>query len=410
MDSWNNKRKFSSVFLICTILLCIFFTLPGEFLCRLAGEGKSILFVGIYFALFGVMLLIGLCVAALLEKQEIDPKALGISVVCIILLFLMGMLFEFLYELGGEKTQTVTDRYVFLIDNSGSMEGNDPSQERVAAVRRILEDQPQDAQYAVYSFGENVGCVRRMGPVSKGSGGLETEAAGGTPIVAMLQYLKQEFESGILTEPEATRVVLLTDGYATDNGLFGGRINRTLKYFSRNNITISTVGLGDADERLLNKIADRTGGISIMVSDVDQLKGAMQSAIVRDDTSRNLLSYRENVSMTWLYVLMRILFVAILGLIVMVIKFAVVNNVESQGIILAVSVVGSLLAGIVLEAGINAVGAPEPLMRLIAAVLMGVTPSYVIKAGTSRSYVSYDEESGFDDYGSYGGNGGMRVD
>ena len=147
-----------------------------------------------------------------------------------------------------------------------------------------------------------------------------------------------------------------------------------------------------------------------MVSDVDQLKGAMQSAIVREDNSRNLLSYRENVSMTWLYVLMRILFVAILGLIVMVIKLAVVNNVESQGIILAVSVVGSLLAGIVLEAGINAVGAPEPLMRLIAAVLMGITPAYVIKAGTSRSYVSYDEESGFDDYGGYGGSGGMRID
>ena len=84
-----------------------------------------------------------------------------------------------------------------------------------------------------------------------------------------------------------------------------------------------------------------------MVSDVDQLKGAMQSAIVREDNSRNLLSYRENVSMTWLYVLMRILFVAILGLIVMVIKLAVVNNVESQGIILAVSVGGSLVAGIV---------------------------------------------------------------
>lgn len=410
MNSWI-KRKFSFLFLICTILMCIFFALPGEFLCRLAGEGKSILFVGIYFALFGVMLLVGLYIAAFLEKQEMELKGLGIGAACIILLFLSGMLFEFLYELGGEKTQTAADnKYVFLIDNSGSMEGNDPSQERVAAVRRILEDQPKDAQYAVYSFGENVGCVRRMGPVSEGSGGLETEPAGGTPIVAMLQYLKQEFENGILIEPEATRVILLTDGYATDNGLFGGRINRTLKYFNKNHITISTVGLGDADERLLKKIADRTGGISIMVSDVDQLKGAMQSAIVREDNSRNLLSYRENVSMTWLYVLMRILFVAILGLIVMVIKLAVVNNVESQGIILAVSVVGSLLAGIVLEAGINAVGAPEPLMRLIAAVLMGITPAYVIKAGTSRSYVSYDEESGFDDYGGYGGSGGMRID
>ncbi len=408
MDSWKREKKFSLIFLICTGLMCIFFVLPGEFIYyQLIKNINSVIFLGIYFGVFGVLLLIGLCLAAIMEKQRVELKALGISAVCLIILVLAGMFFEFLYELGGENTRIITDKYIFLIDNSGSMENNDPSQERIAAVRRILEDQTENVQYAVYTFGMEVGCVREMGPISEGISELETTPGGQTPIVAMLRYLQQEFEDGILTEPESTQIILLTDGYATDNGLFGWKINRPLNYFSRNHIPVSTVGLGEADGRLLEKIADKTDGISVMVSDVDQLKEAMQSAIVRKDTSRNLLSYRGSVSMTWLYALMRVLFITLLGVIMMIEKLAIVNNTESQEMILLVSVAGSLVAGILLEVGINILGAPETVMRLIAVVLMGITPAYVIKASTYHPNL-YDE-SEFGDYGDYSGSGGMRV-
>ena len=407
MVGWRKEKKFSLIFLICTGLMCIFFILPGEFIYRFIKNVNSIVFMGFYFGVFGVILLVGLCLAAIIEKQKIEPKAWGISAVCVIALVLAGMLFEFLYELGGEKIRIATDKYIFLIDNSGSMEENDPSQQRIAAVRRILENQEEDVQYAVYTFGMEVGCVREMGPISEGTEELEIAPGGQTPIVTMLRYLQQEFEDGALKEPESTQVILLTDGYATDNGWFGWKINRPLNYFSKKHIPVSTVGLGEADGQLLEKIADKTDGINVMVSDVEQLKEAMQSAIVRKDMSRNLLSYRESVAMPWLYVLMRILFITILGIIAMIEKLVIVNNTESQGLILFVSAIGSLAAGILLEVGINVLSMPETVMRLIAAVAMGITPAYVIKTNTYHPY-SLDEDE-FGEYGSYSGSGGMRV-
>ena len=127
MVGWRKEKKFSLIFLICTGLMCIFFILPGEFIYRFIKNVNSIVFMGIYFGVFGVILLVGLCLAAIIEKQKIEPKAWGISAVCVIALVLAGMLFEFLYELGGEKIRIATDKYIFLIDNSGSMEENDPS-------------------------------------------------------------------------------------------------------------------------------------------------------------------------------------------------------------------------------------------------------------------------------------------
>lgn len=406
MDSWRKEKKFSWIFFICTVCMCIFFILPGELIYdRLIRKINSVLYMGVYFGVLGVLILGALCAAAVLERHPIDPKALAISSVCVAGLVLAGLLFEFLYELGAEKAGSVTDRYIFLIDNSASMEENDPSQERMDAINRIIENQ-KDIQYAVYSFGEEIKCVRKMAPAAASEGQTEVVPGGQTPIVAMLHFIREEFEEGNLTDPQSTQMILMTDGYATDNGLFGWKINRPLKYFSKSRIRISTVGLGEADKNLLKKIADRTGGVSLMVSDAGQLKDAMQSAVSETEISRDLLSYREKNSFDWLYAVMRILFILILGLIVMVEKLVIVNNTESQNIIMGVSAAGSLLAGIVLEAGINLTGMPEIIMRLTATVLIGLTPAYAGKVIPYPSGRFYESENGI---GGYSGSGGMRL-
>lgn len=405
----SRKRKFSFIFILCTICMCIFFIFPGEFLYSKIREVHSVLFAGIYFGCFGILMVIALCTAAILEQQKVEPKALAISAFCLILLLLCGMFFEFLYELGGETEKEETEGYIFLIDNSSSMQENDPLQERIESVYRILEKQESDISYAVYSFGAEVGCVREMAPISAGAGQLEITPAGQTPVVTMLKYLQQEFEAGLTDRPETVQVILLTDGYATDNGLFGLKINRTLRYFAKNRIRISTVGLGNADDKMLKKIADYTDGINIMVSDVEQLKEAMQSAAVSRETYRNLLSYRDKVPLNWLYGIMRIFFVTVLGLIIMVEKLVIVNDTDSQGMILVTSVAGSLLAGIMLEAGINLAGLSETAMRIVAMLLIGVTPAYVTKILRTSLYDQEEGYGGYDEYGGYGGSGGMRI-
>lgn len=173
------------------------------------------------------------------------------------MLLILGILFEFIYELDFSSVRTVADNYVFAIDNSGSMQDNDPNQERVAAIKQLLSNRDEDVEFAVYTFSEDIRCIREMMPVSAGIEDFTTEPNGGTPIVGVLGKIMDDMESGALPYDEGTQVILLTDGYATDNGFFDFRLNKILKKYNSKKVSVSTVGLGSVDENMLNDISGK---------------------------------------------------------------------------------------------------------------------------------------------------------
>ena len=265
------------------------------------------------------------------------------------MLLILGILFEFIYELDFSSVRTVADNYVFAIDNSGSMQDNDPNQERVAAIKQLLSNRDEDVEFAVYTFSEDIRCIREMMPVSAGIEDFTTEPNGGTPIVGVLGKIMDDMESGALPYDEGTQVILLTDGYATDNGFFDFRLNKILKKYNSKKVSVSTVGLGSVDENMLNDISGKTGGISV----------------------RNLLSARARTNYNWAYALMRIVFLIILGAGFLGIKLLAVDNTANLGMILISSLIGIVLGALIMEVGLSLI-LNEFFARLLMTLLFGM--------------------------------------
>lgn len=153
----------------------------------------------------------------------------------------------------------------------------------------------------------------------------------------------EDMESGTLPYDEGCQVILLTDGYATDTSFLNFELNKTLKKFNKKKISISTVGLGYVDEKLLNNISGKTGGISVTTDNVDELEKA-GIAVRVTDSSRNLLSSRARTDHNWLYALMRIIFLIILGAGFLGIKLAATDDTTNVKMICISSMIG-IVAG-----------------------------------------------------------------
>ena len=368
----RKRTRFSKLFLIVSLIVSVIFFLLGEVIYRTLITGvNSVVFMGVYFALFGLLLSIGLFVVAKISDLEITSNKILLAGGCVLLLLILGILFEFIYELDFSSVRTVADNYVFAIDNSGSMQDNDPNQERVAAIKQLLSNRDEDVEFAVYTFSEDIRCIREMMPVFAGIEDFTTEPNGGTPIVGVLGKIMDDMESGALPYDEGTQVILLTDGYATDNGFFDFRLNKILKKYNSKKVSVSTVGLGSVDENMLNDISGKTGGISVRTDNVDELATAMASAVRVTDTSRNLLSARARTNYNWAYALMRIVFLIILGAGFLGIKLLAVDNTANLGMILISSLIGIVLGALIMEVGLSLI-LNEFFARLLMTLLFGM--------------------------------------
>lgn len=374
MSSLQQKTEthFSKSFLIVSIIASVIFFLLGEVIYRtLITDVNSVFFMGVYFAVFGLILSSAFFIVSRVIGLDITSKKILVSGICILMLLVLGIFFEFIYELNFGSTMVQTDKYIFAIDNSGSMQDNDPNQERVAAIKKLLANREDNAQFAVYSFGDVIQCIRELNPISNGIDDFATSPSGGTPIVGVLSKIMEDMESGTLPYDEGCQVILLTDGYATDTSFLNFELNKTLKKFNKKKISISTVGLGYVDEKLLNNISGKTGGISVTTDNVDELEKAMASAVRVTDSSRNLLSSRARTDHNWLYALMRIIFLIILGAGFLGIKLAATDDTTNVKMICISSMIGIVAGALVMEIGLNLI-LSEFFARLLMSVLFGL--------------------------------------
>lgn len=199
----KTETHFSKSFLIVSIIASVIFFLLGEVIYRtLITDVNSVFFMGVYFAVFGLILSSAFFIVSRVIGLDITSKKILVSGICILMLLVLGIFFEFIYELNFGSTMVQTDKYIFAIDNSGSMQDNDPNQERVAAIKKLLANREDNAQFAVYSFGDVIQCIRELNPISNGIDDFATSPSGGTPIVGVLSKIMEDMESGTLPYDE----------------------------------------------------------------------------------------------------------------------------------------------------------------------------------------------------------------
>ena len=286
-----------------------------------------------------------------------------------------NIFFEFLYEIVSDrrKNEEIT-AYLFVLDDSGSMEVNDPDRVRYQVIDTLLADKPEDFQYGIYSFNDEIRVLREMAPKSQKTDYVYPDVAGGTRIRGVLSTIEQDLEDGTLSLDEHSRVILLSDGYATDISVFSkNRVLNALKGLVKNGVSVSTVGLSDADDTLMTMIADKTGGVYVKAEDVTTLEAAMNQAAVSHNTARNLLGYRSAFFLNGLLGVMRIVFIALLGVVIAVEKTILAERFLDTSAVLMSSAIGSILAGICIEIGMNMLGVHPTIMRMITCVLIAFT-------------------------------------
>lgn len=296
-----------------------------------------------------------------------------------LLVVVLSACFEYLYgEVSFFGRRQAYGSYLFVIDNSGSMNENDPDGLRYQAIEKLLENKKSDFCYGVYHFSDTAKMVRPMAPVSEPGPKAEVVNEGGTAVLRVLDTVLEDLDSGKLRLDERCRMILLSDGYATDVDE-AGRYDciRRLEQFAQRGISISTVGMaGDVDTQLLMLAADKTGGTYVNVTDVSQLEQGMRQAAQTEEEKRSLLGYRSVGEGDLLYGLLRVILIAGLGMLVAVEKTVLCERFLNTNSVLVSSVAGSVLAGICLEVGMNLLGVEPSAARVAGCVLLGITVLY----------------------------------
>lgn len=384
------KGRYSFKMLIGSIVAGIVFAVIGEVLYQaLRRILPRVAVAEIYFV--GLFLFLGLAIW-LIGKTVYSRTYKGVPMNRWVMVF-AGMLvltavLELIYEIDFGKKK---DAYIFVIDCSSSMDvgytdlntnqfidsPSDPDGLRFAAIDNMLAEKPEDFQYAVYLFGSEVVRAREMGPKSKGLEYSRECDGGGTVIKRTLETIMEDIRNGDLDISKVNaHVIFLSDGSPSpeDNIIADIHIEilPVLREYAAEGISISTVGLLYSDEELMNLIANETDGVFVNVDDVNDLEDAMVKAGDLGE-GRHLLGYRNDENLNLLYAIMRILFVTGLGVLIGLEKAVICEKFLDTAAVIRSSVVGSLLAGICMEIGMNGLGMPPGLIRVLACILISFT-------------------------------------
>ena len=325
-----------------------------------------------------------------------DPgKMIVAGLISVVVILIVGILFEFIYELGGKAKFSNPGSYIIVIDDSGSMESSDPGYVRYAAIETILEDTAPDFPYAVYSFNSDVNCIREMAPRSQGGIPASPGIGGGTAIRGTLLKIADDLENGDLKKAKDPKILFLSDGAPTDMGLFRSA-KPIIKAYQKLGVSISTVGLGGgASKSLMKQIAQGTGGVCISVDDVDGLKNGMKEAI-ENFSGRDLLTLRIVPEMDILYCIERIVFMGLLGLGCMfgILSAAGLLLDKTDDLAFITALIRFMPASILLEILIQAVGIPEGIVdRLWFLIIALVFSTFVQRERNAGGGGSGSQES-----------------
>ena len=323
----ENKIKLPLISLIVGVA----FWLLGELLFNtLTQKMFTPLGVALYFLIFGIILCIVVTACGYFQVDLSNTNnarntkgSIGVLAILLVLVFLLTGVFEFLYELGGKNDIRPTS-YIFLIDDSGSMAGNDRSNVRPSAIEEIMKDSAE-LPYAVYKFESGATLLKGMGKYAPGDAAqLNFQSYGGTNILGSVRTVLDDLRSGKLTGAgDQPRIILFSDG---GSSAFGMR--DVAKDCVANGVSICSVGFGGCNASFLKRIANLTGGVYVYCDDASNLAASMKKA-ASNNLERNLLSARFMMEKDGLYCAMRIGFLSIVGIFWSLMKKLAAQNIKS---------------------------------------------------------------------------------
>lgn len=346
--------------------------------------------VGIVFTLFLLVICVTvLCVSNLTLNFHADVitgdtsrKRLFLYILlAAIVCFALTAGLEALYEtdINLSATSKAPDTYIFVVDDSGTMLDNDPLQKRFRAIEDFVKGKTDACRYMVYTFATNVELIQPMTDSNAQNQALEGKSFGLTAIKAALEQVIQDHDQGVWTGSDNTMVILITDGMPSDIDNYS-QIDTLLSRYKKIGLSVSTVGLGDADMKLLRHISDTTGGQVVDIADVADMSNAFRTVANFDAANQTLLSDRNETSYHWIYAIIRVLAIALIGVLLSIIAGICYGNSAAFGNIIRWGVAKSLLSGLLLETGISVLDLPEYAFCVIAGLLLGLVIAQSIPA------------------------------
>lgn len=162
------------------------------------------------------------------------------------------------------------NRLVLVFDDSGSMSGQ-PLTDAKAAVGAFLRScNPSDTAIALYPLcAEKRPLVNDFPLVDLQKELLE--ATGGTPLYTVL--------TEAITKEPLTRAIAFSDGSPTDTRLNDDVETKCITAYKEKNIPVDTIFIGssgDSGYKVLQRLADATGGIFIHFQDTNSLKTGLK--------------------------------------------------------------------------------------------------------------------------------------
>lgn len=372
------KKRFSIKMIIGSILAGFIYGVIGELIYKsMTLTVSHIIVVMLYFT--GMFLFFGIAVYVIGKfgnYQSYTAVNKKQWLLTFILILFLSSLFEFFYsQISLKITKQDFLSYLFIVDNSSSMDKTDPDGMRYKAIDKLLEDKNSKFEYAVYKFSDSTQLVREMAPISNESTKYKIVNMGDTRIANALETIIQDIKSGKMVLRGNCRIILLSDGAATDidDSNMNTYINK-LEWFKEQGISISTVGMTSAaDTGLLMTTAESTDGMFVTVDNVEQLEQEMKQIVEEVQEERNLLEVRTENNINLLLAVLHILFIVCLGVVIAVEKAILCERFINTNTVLSSSIVGSVLAGIFMEVGMNFINIPSHIVRITVCVLIAFT-------------------------------------
>ena len=455
--SGNTKNLNFLLFLFTLIAGIVWWGIGEVFLSfTKAGSANIIrnpLLNGVYFAFLSLLSIL----ACLLSEKKVHsivdkdyfkevvltPSLKKILPVVFIVMFLAAGLLEFLYEIEPspakpkpEQTNTPvapTPKYVvmpvdyyFLLDNTTSLEWNDPEKKRIEVLEKIVNNFSEDKRIALISFSDTA--VINMYPEYATTDNKKLFVSKIKNLI-MKNYtnLKKALigMSSILINDYTRKevVIFITDG-EDDFNEYSSDFNRVMYPFISANVPIYSIFLNpnNEDSSFLKRVSSLTGGIYSTVKDPLDLESQMVQVIESEEQSitineptirpgkvtladpfRDMLEIRIGKRQNSpLYILMRIAFITIIGLLMGYFLYLVFSSSRIFLSLILGGVLSGFLAGLILELCFQVLYLPDFIIRFLTCIvlstvfwLISLVSGVVFKLSTGRPTFALTQ---FNDY------------
>ncbi|MDO4650085.1 MAG: VWA domain-containing protein [Eubacteriales bacterium] len=394
----GNKRRghvtsrVSWIYLICSLAGGAVAFLVGELLLRLIFPNISgIAFSGIYFLVFALFLGLFLLLANRLEGLDLDLKHILLIISGVAFIGGFGILFEFLYEAQISKDLQSSSAVVFAVDNSTVMDSQDSAGERLGSVQEFVKNH-EELSYGVYAFDSEVELIRSAARASQSNEmslpeSLDQQAG----IYNVLLRLKNDMENGSLPK-EKTQIVVIAMGSDPRADWTDADLDNVLAYFIDHKVKIHGISIGNSENQsLLHDIAAKTGGKTSDPAVIGEVSESLSNVVTVEETYATLLSPRKVSEKAWLYVILRILFLFLMGVMCTIIKLCMVDDSVRTGKMTLFSIltsfVGAVLLELILLIPVGFLG------RLLYLLMVSVTVA-VVEKETKMQYYGSVRDSG----------------